>query len=203
MFDETEKFYDERDKTWSRCKKYLVRIKIIENILRNCRKLVANTILNQKPSISPMRKLVIILLLNLTISQLKAQTLEKLQCEYQVNPAGLTETKLRLSWQMKAASRGAKQIAYQVLVADSEAELKKDNGNIWNSGMTKAEQSLKIEYAGKTLESRKRYYWKAKIWNEKNKPTLYSEPSFWEMALLNKEDWSARWITKNSTEGKV
>ena len=159
--------------------------------------------MNQKPSISLMRKLVIIILLNLTISHVKAQTLEKLQCEYQLNPTGLTATKPRLSWQMKAASRGAKQIAYQVLVADSEAELKKDNGNVWNSGMTKAEQSLKIEYAGKPLESRKRYYWKVKIWNEKNKPTLYSEPSFWEMALLNKEDWSARWITKNSTEGKA
>ncbi len=203
MFNETEKFYDERDKTWSRCKKYLKRIKIIENILRNCRKLVANTILNRKPSDSPMRKLVITLLLNLTISQLKAQTLEKLQTEYQINPTGQTIANPRLSWQMKAVTRGAKQTAYQILVADSEAELKKDNGNIWSSGMIKTEQSIKISYAGKPLESRKRYFWKVKIWNEKNKPTPYSEPSFWEMALLKKEDWSAHWITKNNTEGKA
>lgn len=37
---------------------------------------------------------------------------------------------------------------------------------------------------------------------KKNKPTPYSEPTWWEMALLKKEDWSAHWIGKNSTEGK-
>lgn len=132
----------------------------------------------------------------------EAQTLEKLRCEYQETPMGLEVTTPRLSWQMKATTRGAKQTAYQILVADNEADLKKDNGNIWNSGMVKSEQSIKIDYAGKPTESRKRYFWKVKIWNEKNKPTTYSEPSFWEMALLKKEDWSAHWIGKNGTEGK-
>ena len=132
----------------------------------------------------------------------EAQTLEKLRCEYQETPMGLEVITPRLSWQMKATNRGAKQTAYQILVADNEADLKKDNGNVWNSGTVKSEQSIKIDYAGKPLESRKRYFWKVKIWNEKNKTTLYSEPSFWEMALLKKEDWSAHWIGKNGTEGK-
>jgi alpha-L-rhamnosidase len=132
----------------------------------------------------------------------EAQTLEKLRCEYQETPMGLEIVNPRLSWQMKAINRGAKQTAYQILVADNEADLKKDNGNVWNSGMVKSEQSIKIDYAGKPLESRKRYFWKVKVWNEKNKPTLYSELSFWEMALLKKEDWSAHWIGKNGSEGK-
>jgi alpha-L-rhamnosidase len=68
--------------------------------------------------------------------------------------------------------------------------------------MVKSEQSIKIDYAGKPIESRKRYFWKVKVWNEKNKPTQYSESTWWEMALLKKEDWSAHWIGKNGTEGK-
>ncbi|MDZ7936608.1 MAG: family 78 glycoside hydrolase catalytic domain [Emticicia sp.] len=149
-----------------------------------------------------MKKTLILLFTSLIIFQANAQTLEKLKTEYQETPMGLEVTNPRLSWQMKAANRGAKQTAYQILVADNEADLKKDNGNIWNSGMVKSEQSIKIDYAGKMLESRKRYFWKVKIWNEKNKPTPYSEPTWWEMALLKKEDWSAHWIGKNGTEGK-
>ena len=149
-----------------------------------------------------MKRIIATVFICLNIYSSYAQTFEKLRCEYEEKPIGLEITKPRLSWQIKSGTRGTKQTAYQILVADNEAELKKDNGNVWNSGMVKAEQSLKIDYAGKPLESRKRYFWKVKIWNEKNKPTPYSEPEFWEMALLKKEDWSAHWIAKNGTEGK-
>ena len=149
-----------------------------------------------------MKKTLFLLFISLNIFQTNAQTIEKLKCEYQETPMGLEVLNPRLSWQMKASNRGAKQSAYQILVADNEADLKKDIGNIWNSGMVKSEQSIKIDYAGKPIESRKRYFWKVKVWNEKNKPTLYSEPTWWEMALLKKEDWSAHWIGKNGTEGK-
>ncbi len=149
-----------------------------------------------------MKKTLILLFISLFFIQANAQTLEKLRCEYQETPIGLEVVNPRLSWQMKAATRGAKQTAYQILVADNEADLKKDNGNVWNSGMVKSEQSIKIDYAGKPLESRKRYFWKVKIWNEKNKPTPYSESTWWEMSLLKKEDWSAHWIGKNGSEGK-
>jgi alpha-L-rhamnosidase len=149
-----------------------------------------------------MKKTIILLFISLNIFQTNAQTIEKLKCEYQETPMGLEVLNPRLSWQMKAINRGAKQTAYQILVADNEADLKKDIGNVWNSGIVKSEQSIKINYAGKTIESRKRYFWKAKIWNEKNKPTQYSEPTWWEMALLKKEDWSAHWIGKNGTDGK-
>ena len=149
-----------------------------------------------------MKKILFLLFISLNIFQTNAQTIEKLKCEYQETPMGLEVLNPRLSWQMKATNRGAKQSAYQILVADNEADLKKDIGNVWNSGIVKSEQSIKIDYAGKPIESRKRYFWKVKIWNEKNKPTLYSEPTWWEMALLKKEDWSAHWIGKNGTEGK-
>jgi alpha-L-rhamnosidase len=149
-----------------------------------------------------MKKTIILLFISLNIFQTNAQTIEKLKCEYQETPMGLEILNPRLSWQMKATNRGAKQTAYQILVADNEADLKKDIGNVWNSGMMKSEQSIKIDYAGKTIESRKRYFWKVKVWNEKNKSTQYSESSWWEMAFLKKEDWSAHWIGKNGTDGK-
>jgi alpha-L-rhamnosidase len=145
-----------------------------------------------------MKKSVLLLILTLFLYKTNAQTVEKLRCENEENPMGLEIKNPLLSWQMKSALRGAKQNAYQILVADNETELKKDNGNIWNSGMVKTDKSYNIKYEGKPLESRKKYFWKVKVWNEKNKPTLYSDIASWEMAIIEKADWSAHWIGKNS-----
>ncbi len=53
------------------------------------------------------------------------------RCEYLVNPLGIDVGKPRLSWvieDLKSATRGEKQTAYQILVASSEALLKKRQG---------------------------------------------------------------------------
>lgn len=132
----------------------------------------------------------------------KAQTIENLKCDNQTNPFGLENLKPNFSWQLKSSTRATKQSAYQILVSDSEANLKKDLGNIWNSGMIKSDQSSGIAYLGSNLESKKFYFWKVKIWNEKNKPTTYSEVAKFEMAILKSTDWTASWIGQKGTEGK-
>lgn len=147
-----------------------------------------------------MKKSFLLLILTLFLFKTNAQTLEKLRCENEENPMGLEIKKPQLSWQMKSTLRGVKQTAYQILVADNEADLKKDNGNFWNSGMVKTNKSFNIIYEGKTLESRKKYFWKVKVWNEKNKPTAFSETANWETAFIERKDWSAHWIGKNSVE---
>lgn len=40
-----------------------------------------------------------------------------LRCEYRVNPLGLDEAQPRLTWRVESSVRGAKQTAYQILVA--------------------------------------------------------------------------------------
>ena len=65
---------------------------------------------------------------------------------------------------------------------------------MWNSVKVSSDRSFSIEYAGKELRSRMRYYWKVKIWDELGNPSSYSEPSWWEMGLLIPQDWIAKWI---------
>ncbi|MFN8354182.1 MAG: family 78 glycoside hydrolase catalytic domain [Spirosomataceae bacterium] len=148
-----------------------------------------------------MKKTLLALCTFLLVIQAVAQPI-KLRCEYQDRPLGMDVTKPRLSWQVKSAVRNAKQTAYQIVVASTEENLKKDNGDVWNSGKVTSDQSLFVEYKGKALESRKRYFWKVKIWDEKAKPTAWSETAWWEMGLLNKSDWTAHWIGMKGTEGK-
>src|SRR5210317_2284052 len=83
-----------------------------------------------------------------------------LRCEYLVNPLGVDVVKPRLSWVCKSSERGQRQTAYRVLVASSSEKLKKDIGDLWDSGVVKSDQSIHVVYNGKPLQSDKHYYWK-------------------------------------------
>ena len=116
-----------------------------------------------------------------------------LRCEYLINPLGIDVVKPRLSWIIKSDQRGEKQTAYQVLVASSEELLKKNQGDLWDSGKVKLDQSIHVEYAGKNLESRMRCFWKVRTWTTGGR--AWSKTSTWEMGLLKPDDWKAQWIT--------
>lgn len=117
-----------------------------------------------------------------------------LRCENQDNPIGIDALQPRLSWWMLSPVRGQRQTAYCVLVASSEALLRRDKGDLWNSGKVLSDQSAQVLYAGKPLTSGMRYYWKIRVWDIDNKPTPWSQTSFWTMGLLNKDDWKGSWI---------
>ena len=119
---------------------------------------------------------------------------ERLRCEYRINPAGIDICKPRLSWEMISESRGEIQTAYQVLVASSEEQLTKEQGDLWDSGKVKSSQSVQIEYAGKSLQSRMQCFWKVRVWDKDGKETAWSRPALWTMGLLQPGDWKAKWI---------
>jgi len=121
-----------------------------------------------------------------------------LRCEDRVNPLGIDAAKPGLSWNIKVLDpmsdiRGVKQTAYQILVASSEELLKKNEGDLWDSGKVSCDQSLYVDYAGKPLASRMRCWWKVRVWTTSG--SSWSKPAFWSMGLLEPGDWSAQWIT--------
>ncbi|MCX6879411.1 MAG: family 78 glycoside hydrolase catalytic domain [Verrucomicrobia bacterium] len=133
---------------------------------------------------------------------------EDMRCEYLENPLGIDAPKPRLSWKLKTGNpeteKGIKQTAYQVLVASSRALLKKEQGDVWDSGKVASDQSVLVEYQGKPLESGKQCFWKVKVWTVKaesanRKPGTetvcgWSEPALWTMGLLDPADWKGEWI---------
>lgn len=120
-------------------------------------------------------------------------------CEYLRNPLGIDVAKPRLSWAFASSSRGAAQSAYQVLVASSEALLKADTGDLWDSGKVESDQSAFVEYAGKPLASEMRCYWKVRVWDQDGKCSDWSESAFWTMGLLKESDWKGKWIAYRAT----
>lgn len=122
-----------------------------------------------------------------------------LRCEYLENPLGIDAATPQLSWQSDSKEQNWKQSAYEILVASSEKNLYPGKADIWDSGKQSVSESVGIFYTGPKLESRKRYYWKVRTWDAKGK-TSDSDYAWWEMGLLDKTDWKAKWITWKNPE---
>ena len=122
---------------------------------------------------------------------LRVQTV---RCEYQVNPLAIDTAEPRLSWILGSDKRGQSQTAYQILVATSPDKLQQGQGDLWDSGKVRSDQSVQVVYAGKPLSSQARAYWKVRVWDIRDAVSDWSAPAQWQMGLLRPEDWRAQWI---------
>lgn len=116
----------------------------------------------------------------------------KLRVNYRKNPLGIDDTRPRLSWELTSEKRGFIQSAYQIEVAyqgDFTSAL------VWDSGKIESDLNVHIEYAGPNLKSRTRYNFRIRVWDEQGSVSEWSEPSYWETALLTSGEWQANWIT--------
>ena len=117
-----------------------------------------------------------------------------LTCEYFADPIGLDVPQPRLSWQLQADRRGAKQSAYQLQVTDHGGNL------LWETKKISTDQSLHISYGGPTLGPAQRCTWRARVWDENDTPSAWSATATWEMGLLDHANWQADWITPDWDE---
>ena len=119
----------------------------------------------------------------------------RLRCEYQHNPLGLDVTQPRLSWCVNDPRSAEIQTAYHVLAARSVLQLDNDSGELWDTGRVSSRQTLNIEYCGEALLSGQRVWWKVRSYDSDGLPSPWSEPCWFEIGLLEAQDWGARWIS--------
>lgn len=117
-----------------------------------------------------------------------------LRCEYASNPVGLDIAEPQFSWEIYSECRGIIQSAYQIIVSDSSAALADNKNIVWDSGKVIQRKSAGVKYNGPALESRNRYYWKVTMWNVNDVAAQSNETAFFEMGLLQQDDWKAEWI---------
>jgi alpha-L-rhamnosidase len=123
-----------------------------------------------------------------------------LQVDNLKTPLGIDDPAPRLSWQLRDPARGAKQTAYEVLVASSVDRLLAGKPNVWDSGRVESDRSIEIPYGGPALKSSTRYYWSVKLWNAEGKPYSPSETSWWESGLMSQDAWHSQWIGYETPE---
>ncbi len=137
------------------------------------------------------------------VADLPGIQVDNLRCEWIENPIGIDTVRPCLSWKMMPVTsgvRGQKQTAYQILVADTPEKLTAGNGNLWNTGKIVSDQSIHIEYAGSSLTSEMRCYWKVRVWDKDDQVSNWSSAASWTMGLLNQSDWQGQWIKPTPSE---
>ncbi|HLF36244.1 MAG TPA: glycoside hydrolase family 78 protein [Cyclobacteriaceae bacterium] len=122
-----------------------------------------------------------------------------LRTEYLRNPIGLDNPFPAFSWEVNDQTRGAAQSAYRILVASSLEKLDSNEGDIWDSGKITSDQSHLVGWQGSELTSRQVCYWKVMTYDQVGQPSVYSQPASFEMGLLERSDWKAKWIGIDET----
>ncbi|MBP3711309.1 MAG: family 78 glycoside hydrolase catalytic domain [Bacteroidaceae bacterium] len=106
-------------------------------------------------------------------------------------PAGITRT-AQFTWQTVSQKPNVKQMAYRVLVATSEADLKKERNLLWDSGRTNSDESLNVPYQGRRLPYQSRVFWQVEVWLSTGEHLVSPVQSF--LTGLKTFDAKAQWI---------
>ena len=119
---------------------------------------------------------------------------QRLRTDDLATPLGLDDPSPHFSWVLTDSGRGAKQTAYEVLVATKPELLAAGKADLWDSGRVASAQSLGVVYAGKPITASIRCYWRVVVWDKEGKAYPASEVTWWETGLLSHTAWQAKWI---------
>lgn len=112
------------------------------------------------------------------------------------SPLGIDSAAPALSWKLQDEGiRGARQTAWQVMVASSPALLEQGTPDLWDSGRQLTSAQSCIPYAGRPLPSFNQVFWRVRAWDEHQRPGPWSDTATWTMGALAPSDWKASWIT--------
>ncbi len=117
-----------------------------------------------------------------------------LTCEYLVNPLNIDTDHPALSWKFVPGVKNEKQTAYELILSDSERGVVATQGNLWTTGKINSDQNVNIIYAGDPLKSFTRYYWRVRVYDAENAASAWSDPAWFETAMMDAGDWHAKWI---------
>ncbi|MDN5852430.1 MAG: glycoside hydrolase family 78 protein [Actinomycetia bacterium] len=119
----------------------------------------------------------------------------ELEVEHQVTPLGIDDSLPRFGWVLTAKGDGVRQQAYQIQVSTTRS----GPADVWDSGKTMSSRSFDVEYDGLALDSRTRYFWKVRVWNEAGQVSRWSRTTWFETAFLTPDEFKGRWIGARET----
>ena len=161
--------------------------------------------MSKRPTKNRVARLVGVIVMTIAASGQAGIVAGALRCEYLANPLGIDVARPRLSWVVQATDpneRGQNQTAYRILVATSEEKVSDGQGDLWDSGKVASDESIHVAYAGKSLTSGMRCYWRVTLWDKDGRVGRDSETAWWELGLAEKE-WAAKWITGTCRDGSL
>ena len=117
-----------------------------------------------------------------------------LRCEYRVNPLGIDVMAPRLSWRLESDRSGASQRVIPRAGSKQRGVAPVGEADLWDSGRVESDQSIHVVYAGSALESRTTRVLAGDGVGRGTVNGQASEIAWFEMGLLDKAEWQAKWI---------
>lgn len=105
-------------------------------------------------------------------------------------PMGIDRTPV-FSWQNASGAVDAKQVAYRVIVSTDAKKAESCEGDMWDSGKKSGANNFGVEYEGKPLAARSRYFWRVCTW-ENDTAGLWSDVETFETGVT--DEWTGEWI---------
>lgn len=137
----------------------------------------------------------IIVALSLIGCKSESLRLYDLRCENLENPLAIDSANPHFSWKIDAEQNATHQTHYEIMVASDPKRLKRDDADIWSSGKVASDESVMVDYKGKTLQPRTLAYWKVRVWDNYGNVSAWSEPQRFGVGILSNEMWSeSEWI---------
>ena len=106
----------------------------------------------------------------------------KCKTEYQINPKGIVEKDLYLSWQCQG---GVTQTAYRIRVRSGQ-QMVLDTGKVQSDKM---HAIISPEPRSREIMS-----WSVQLWDQYDSDDQWSDANSFEYGLLDESDWKAEWI---------
>ncbi|KAI8239427.1 hypothetical protein K4K57_001461 [Colletotrichum sp. SAR 10_99] len=119
---------------------------------------------------------------------------ESLRTEGVTAPLGIHAINPLLSWRLQSDRRGDNQTSYQLQAASTSDGF--DAPDLWDTRKLSNTQAF-ASWNGSTLSSRDQVYWRVRAWDADDVASSWSEPSIFELGLLEESDWTAQWIENN------
>ncbi|MEJ0083752.1 MAG: alpha-L-rhamnosidase N-terminal domain-containing protein [Puia sp.] len=146
-----------------------------------------------------MKKIFFILVISFFAIEGSAQlSVKNLRLENRIDPIGMDVQTPRFSWQLISGQKNLMQTAYEIRVTN-----KSGKSVLWNTGKQATDQSIYVPYSGLPLQSAATYFWQVRVWDNKGNISGWSDQAFWQMGLLQKDDWKAKWIESGSPADSV
>jgi alpha-L-rhamnosidase len=81
------------------------------------------------------------------------------------------------SWVLPTSGGTSRQTAYRLILSASRKNSQANIGDIWDSGKVLSSQSVGVLLpAAHQLDTNRIYFWKVKVWNERNEESAFSRP---------------------------
>ncbi|MBX7131231.1 MAG: family 78 glycoside hydrolase catalytic domain [Fimbriimonadaceae bacterium] len=118
---------------------------------------------------------------------------DRLRCEYLENPVAIGTVTPRFTWELRDPRQGARQTAYQIIVASERSKADKGEGDCWDTGQVAGDQTVLIRYAGQLLRHGSQYFWRVRTWDQDGKRSAWSRVAQFGVGL-SRSQWKAQWV---------